>query len=158
MTCQKILMATDFSPASTAALEFASALARQWNAMLLIVHVEEPPAVMTNEYLLMPQNFYPNPRIRRMLEAVVPTDGAVRYEHRLVPGAAAEELLRMADQEHADLIVMGTHGRKGVSRLLMGSVAEAMVRHAKCPVLAIKAPVVATSESAAQTAAVTASN
>jgi nucleotide-binding universal stress UspA family protein len=139
MTCQKILVATDFSPASEAALVYASALACQWNAKLLIVHVEGPPNVMTNEFLLMTQNFYPNPEVRRRLEAVVPTDKAVKYEHRLVQGEAGEEILRLAEQEFAGLIVIGTHGRIGVSRLLMGSVAEAVVRKAKCPVLTLKA-------------------
>jgi nucleotide-binding universal stress UspA family protein len=138
MSCRKILVATDFSPASKEALRYASALARQWNAKLLIVHVEEPPVVM-NEHWVMPDNFYPNPEIRRMLEAVAPTDHDVDHEHRLVLGIAAEEIPKLAEDEHADLIVIGTHGRTGVSRILIGSVAEAVVRRAKCPVLTLKA-------------------
>jgi universal stress protein A len=55
-------------------------------------------------------------------------------------GDPAEMILRVAEEVHADLIVMGTHGRTGLSRLLMGSVAEQVVRRAPCPVLTMKAP------------------
>ena len=73
-----------------------------------------------------------------MLEAVVPTDPTVPYEHRLITGDPATAIARLAEEEQADLIVMGTHGRTGLTRLLMGSVAEAVVRRAPCPVLTYK--------------------
>lgn len=139
MTCKTILAPTDFSPASRAALAYASALAHQWDALLLIVHVEEPvAAIMLNENLESP--LYPNPETRQLLESVVPNDAQVRYEHRLALGIAAEEIPRLAEYEKVDLIVMGTHGRTGLTRLLMGSVAEAVVRRATCPVLTVKCP------------------
>ena len=59
-------------------------------------------------------------------------------EHRLVLGVASEDIVRIADEEEADLIVIGTHGRTGLKRVLMGSVAEAVMRHANCPVLTLK--------------------
>ena len=74
------------------------------------------------------------------LESLVPSDPAVKYEHRLISGAPADALVKMAEQEHVDLIVMGTHGRTGLSRALMGSVAEHVVRHSPCPVLTFKQP------------------
>ena len=62
-------------------------------------------------------------------------------EHRLREGDAAEEVLRVADDVGADLIVMGTHGRTGLGRVLMGSVAEAVLRGSRCPVLVVKGPI-----------------
>jgi nucleotide-binding universal stress UspA family protein len=75
-----------------------------------------------------------------MLQAVVPTQPNVPYEHRLVTGDPAAEIVRVADDEHVDMIVLGSHGRSGLRRLLMGSVAEVVVRKAPCPVLTFKQP------------------
>ena len=139
MNFKKILYATDFSPPSQAALRYASSLARDSGATLLIVHVEEmlvPYGSGDQVYYTPPE--YPNPQIRRILEAVVPALKNVKYEHRLVTGLAADEILRISEEEGVDLIVLGTHGRTGLSRLLMGSVAEAVMRRAKCPVLTLR--------------------
>jgi nucleotide-binding universal stress UspA family protein len=138
MNYQRILFATDFSPASDAALKYATALARDSGARLLIVHVEELPTPYAGGEMMLPQPEYPNPEIRKMLEAVVPTDKNVPYEHHLLLGTAAEDIVRLATEEKADLIVIGTHGRTGLKRVLMGSVAEAVMRHAHCPVLTLK--------------------
>jgi nucleotide-binding universal stress UspA family protein len=75
-----------------------------------------------------------------MLEAIKPTDPDVAYEHRLITGDPSTAVARLAESEGVDLIIMGTHGRTGISRLLMGSVAEAVVRRAPCPVLTYKQP------------------
>ena len=68
-----------------------------------------------------------------MLEDIKPTDPKVPHEHRLIKGEPADAIARAAELEKVDMIVMGTHGRSGVSRLLMGSVAEAVVRRASPP-------------------------
>jgi universal stress protein A len=138
MNYKKILFATDFSPASQGALQYATSLARDSGALLLILHVEELPLPYAGGEMYLAQPEYPNPEIRRMLEAVVPPDKSVRYEHRLVLGTAAEDIVKLAEEEGVDLIVMGTHGRTGLKRVLMGSVAEAVMRHASCPVLTLK--------------------
>ena len=138
MNYHRILFATDFSPASEAALKYATALARDSGARLLIVHVEELPTPYAGGEMMLPQPEYPNPEIRKMLEAVVPTDKNVAYEHHLLLGTAAEDIVRIATEEKADLSVIGTHGRTGLKRVLMGSVAEAVMRHAHCPVLTLK--------------------
>jgi len=138
MHYQKILFATDFSPASETALHYATALARDSGAELLIVHVEEMPMPYAGGEMYFAQPEYPNPEVRRMLEAVVPTDKNVKFVHRLVMGAAADDIVRVAEEEKADLIVIGTHGRTGLMRVLMGSVAESVMRYAKCPVLTVK--------------------
>ena len=77
-----------------------------------------------------------------LLEKIVARDARAGfvYEHRLVTGDPASSIVNLAEMEGADLIVMGTHGRTGFSRLLMGSVAELVVRRAKCPVLTFKQP------------------
>lgn len=138
MNAKTILFPTDFSTSSDAGLRHATALARESGAMLLIVHVEEAPIAYGGGEM-----YYglPNPdhaAIREMLQAVTPTSPGVSYEHRLIVGDPAAEIVRLAGQEGVDLIVMGTHGRTGLKRMLMGSVAEAVVRRASCPVLTFK--------------------
>ena len=76
--------------------------------------------------------------LKRMLAEVVPADPGVPYEHRLMIGSPATAIVEMAEREKVELIVMPTHGRTGLMRLLMGSVAEEVVRKAKCPVLTVK--------------------
>jgi nucleotide-binding universal stress UspA family protein len=138
MKVKKILFPTDFSHTGDAALEFATSLARDTDAVLLIVHVEESPNVYAGG------EFYygiPNPptdELHRMLEEVKPTDASVPYEHRLLNGDPASSIVRLAEEEGVGLIVMGTHGRTGFMRMIMGSVAEAVVRRANCPVLTYK--------------------
>ena len=70
----------------------------------------------------------------------MPTDPTVPVVHKLLVGDPAEAIVQQAEAEHADMIVMGTHGRTGLTRMLMGSVAEAVVRRAACPVLTVKQP------------------
>jgi len=138
MNAKKILFPTDFSHLSDAALEHASALARDTGATLLIVHVEEPPMAYGGGEMYYGIPEPDRDEVRRMTEAVRPTDPEVRFEHRLVDGSPAEEIVRVADEEHVDMIVIGTHGRTGLKRLLMGSTAEQVMRLAKCPVFVFK--------------------
>jgi len=139
MNAHKILFPTDLSPASEFCLQQATDLARARGATLLICHVEEPPLAYGGGEL-----YYGLPveqrDLRTALEAVVPTHSAVPFEHRLRSGDPASEIVRLAEEEAVELIVLGTHGRTGLKRLLMGSVAEAVVRRATCPVLTIKQP------------------
>jgi len=130
-----IVFPTDFSTASDSALEHAAALAKSMGASLLIVHVEEPPLAYGGGELYYGLPEPDSGRILAMLEAVKPKDPAVSFTHRLTMGDPAGEIVRIAEDEGAELIVLGTHGRTGVTRLLMGSVAEVVVRRAPCPVL-----------------------
>ena len=97
----------------------------------------------------------PREKILRTLKEVIPTDTRVSFEHRLIAGVPGPAIVELAQQENVDLIVMATHGRTGLTRTLMGSVAEEVVRKAKCPVLTIKpaAQTVAATRSAATCAA-----
>lgn len=140
MKMKTILFPTDFSHTGDAALELASVLARDTGAKILIVHIEEPPVAYGGGemYYGLPE---PDPeQLKKMLSSVKPSDPNIAFEQRLLTGEPANALTRLAKDEEADLIVMGTHGRTGLFRLLMGSVAEAVVRRAPCPVLTYKQP------------------
>ncbi|MBM4059244.1 MAG: universal stress protein, partial [Planctomycetes bacterium] len=138
MAAKTILFPTDFSTASDAALVHAEAIAKQSGCSLLIVHVEEPPLAYGGGelYYGLPE---PNSeRIQKMLETVKPRAADVPFEHRLIMGDPAGEVVRIASEADCEMIVMGTHGRTGLTRLLMGSVAEQIVRRAPCPVLVFR--------------------
>jgi nucleotide-binding universal stress UspA family protein len=139
MNAHKILYPTDFSTMGQTALEMATALARDRGAKLLIVHVEEPPVAYGGGELYYGIDEPNRQELQRMLSEVVPTDPSVGYEHRLLIGSPASAIVHLAEKEGVDMIVMPTHGRTGLLRLLMGSVAEEVVRKAKCPVLTVKA-------------------
>jgi len=138
---KRILFPTDFSPASEAALGYATSLARDSGSQLLILHVEEIQMPYAAGEMYLPPPTAPNPELEKMLRSVAPTDKGATCVHRLALGNPAEEIVQVAKDEGVELIVMGTHGRTGLGRLLMGSVAEAVVRRAPCPVLTLKPPV-----------------
>lgn len=135
MSQKTIVFPTDFSTASDSALHHAELLAKASGARLLIVHVEEPPLAYGGGELYYGLPEPDSERIRSMLEGVRPSDPAVPFEHKLTMGDPASEVVRIAAEVGAELIVLGTHGRTGLTRLLMGSVAELIVRRASCPVL-----------------------
>jgi nucleotide-binding universal stress UspA family protein len=118
----------------------ATTQARERGATLLIVHVEEPPSAYGGGemYYGMPDPLTED--LQRMLQEIVPSDPAVPHEHRLLTGDPANEIVRVAKEEGVEMIVMGTHGRTGLMRFLMGSVAEAVVRRAPCPVVTLRQP------------------
>jgi len=143
MTKKKVLFATDYSEASRHALQFATTLARDWDAVLLIVHVSETEQYPVGE--LYDEEPKPPAEQVAALEKVVPTDSSVTCEHKLLFGPSsseivkpADEIIRFADDQRVDAIVLGTHGRSGLDHLLMGSVAESIMRHASCPVVTIR--------------------
>jgi nucleotide-binding universal stress UspA family protein len=140
LTVRTILHPTDFSEHSRPAFELACSLARDHGAELVVLHVAPPPLSLGSGGIPMAPVHEDLAELRARLEQVRPADDRVGFRHRLAEGAAAAEILAAAADEQADLIVMGTHGRGGLSRLLMGSVAEAVVRKADCPVLTVKAP------------------
>lgn len=141
---RKILHPTDFSEPSRAAFEFACALARDYGAELIIVHVNKQTPIFAPDGIAVGVPVEEPYELRARLIEVRPTDTRVKYEHHLLEGDPAEEILKAAHSRGADLIVMGTHGNTGLARLLMGSVAECVLRRAECPVLTVKAPIPAT--------------
>jgi nucleotide-binding universal stress UspA family protein len=140
LAIKTILHPTDFSERSDFAFRLACALARDYGARLVILHVAEPPAAVAAEGVLMLPPTIDLEPLRARLQQLRPEDPKIMVEHCLVQGGAAEEILQVAQERKCDLIVMGTHGRTGLGRLLMGSVAEQVVRKASCPVLTVKTP------------------
>ena len=134
-----IVHPTDFSERSRYALNLACALARDHGSRLVVVHVAAFPVAVYGEAVLIPEpEDYQEP-LKRQLEQL-PVPDSLPVERRFEEGDPATEILRVAQETSADLIVMGTHGRTGLERLLMGSVAEEVLRKATCPVLTIKRP------------------
>jgi nucleotide-binding universal stress UspA family protein len=142
---KRILVAADLSGTSLAALEAAKTLAQLWGASLEIVHVQQPPMLAASAWMgpdSMPGRLpLPGPEPKRVVEARLrrAAEGfpPARLKLRTVRGWPPAALLEMATPERADMMVMGTHGYAGLDRLLTGSVAEAVIRRAAIPVLAV---------------------
>jgi nucleotide-binding universal stress UspA family protein len=140
LAIKMILHPTDFSERSDFAFRLACSLARDYGARLIVLHVAEPPKAVGGEGLwVIPPPLDLDP-LREQLRQLQPRDPKIQVERRLLEGHAATEILRVAEDVKCDLIVMGTHGRTGLGRLLMGSMAEQVVRKASCPVLTLKTP------------------
>jgi nucleotide-binding universal stress UspA family protein len=131
-----ILHATDFSESARRALRLAGYLAHHEGARLLVLHVTNPVTDAANVLLDDPS---PD-RKRQLLEQLNVEAPGVPFETRLAFGVASTEILKTAQETGCGLIVMGTRGRTGLGRLLMGSVAEQVVRTAPCPVATVNAP------------------
>ena len=144
MNITRILFPTDFSECSTVALEFASRLAGESKALLYIVHVDElsEPNGSTDKSGSRNATSWDAQRhdVRDSLSKVKPTIANVAYEHRYLSGSPVKEILKFAEREDIDAIVIGSHGRSRLSQLLTGSVAEGVMRTATCPVLIVKQP------------------
>ena len=138
-----ILHPTDFSERSHYALHLAAALARDHGARLLLLHVGELPAVAYGEAVLVMDRAAYATELHSKLEqeaVALPPD---RVERRVALGDTVTEIVAVAEETPCDLIVMGTHGRTGLRRVLLGSVAEQVMRRAPCPVLTVKMPFLA---------------
>jgi nucleotide-binding universal stress UspA family protein len=140
LTMKRILHPTDFSPSSLGAFQMACALARDYGATLTVLHVIAPPIVAYGEGVIPSDVTDVMGQARAQLERLEPTVPKVSVERRIVEGDAATEILRIAQESKCDAIAIGTHGRTGLGRLLMGSVAEQVMRRAACPVITVKTP------------------
>lgn len=144
----RIIAPVDFSHCSRTALNYAISLAQQLGAELRILHVCEVPALVSPDLVVtIPDQ--PTQTISEwvrseatagmedFMKEVVRPEG-VPMEIKLVAGDAPDRIAKEAEEYNADLVVMGTHGRRGVAHLIMGSVAERTLRVAPCPVLTIR--------------------
>lgn len=141
MPAQRVILCpTDFSPSSIKAFDVAGAMARDRSAPLLVLHVAPRPlSSLGGTQAVPPMPDEINLKDARDQLARLRTPEGVSMETRLEVGEAAPIILSIARETNCQLIVMGTHGRSGLGRLLMGSVAEEVVRKAPCPVLTLKA-------------------
>lgn len=143
---RRILFATDFSDASRPAAQRAVSLAKDNGAELVVVHVYEPPVRPAVDAFLVPRvydEFEAEVRSQAdqgLAPIVARAAGAgVAARPLVLRGVADEAITRAAKDEAADLVVVGTHGRGGVARLLLGSVAARVVSSSPCPVLTVPA-------------------
>jgi nucleotide-binding universal stress UspA family protein len=137
---QRILVPTDFGQTSESALHYGVELARVFGARLHLLHVFDSSTGI-RQYTV---TTFPAPENEAREQLAELLSGTDRRELRPVCesrlGAPADEILDYALQRNIDLIVMGTHGREGIARALLGSVAEIVVRKATCPVLTVHSP------------------
>lgn len=130
----KILCPTDFSDASYEAFSYAERVAQETGAEILLLHVFDvsdyyssggkPPSI--------------DPEIERRLLEMKPAASAVKVTHMALAGAAGELVCWIGQEQKCDLVIIATHGRTGLAHLLMGSVTEYVVRHARSPVMTIR--------------------
>lgn len=135
-----ILYPTDFSESARSAFALACALARDYKAELVIAHVVPPGHVFAPNGIAIPFPAEEPYEARAQLAKLHPTEPGVQADHRLLEGDPAEQILKLAASIKADVIVMATHGTSGLTRLLVGSVAESVMRQAECPVLTVRSP------------------
>ena len=145
---KKILLPTDFSGCANYALPYAAAIARATDAQIVCVHVVEPvvPAVgysgLADPMPLADISEQLEDSAERQLPKLAECDecAGLDVEEIIVHGDAAAEIVRVATEQEVDLIVISSHGRTGLGRMIFGSTAESVVRHAACPVLVVKPP------------------
>lgn len=135
MNVQRILCPVDFSESSLQAVHMATELAHQFGATIDFVHVWQPiqnfnefrgpSAAMASE----------EAEVGRQLEQIHPSRSDVRCSHHLLVGDPSQEIVELAHERSSDMVVMGTHGRTGLARWILGSVAEGVIRKSPCPVI-----------------------
>lgn len=148
MKLRSVLLPTDFSECAGHALSYATELARDSGAKLLCVHVIEPvmPSVgytgMTEPLPIADISEQMEDSATRELPKIAGCEecAGLDVEEVIAHGDPATEIVRAAQERGCDLIVISSHGRTGLGRILFGSTAEAVVRHAPCPVLVVKPP------------------
>lgn len=140
---KKILCAVDFSESSTKVSDYAKTLALKHGATVLVLYAA--PSLSQYVGFHVPPNSIENfvgeivSGAEKTMETYLNENfSGVEAEGRVVTGYAAEEILRVAEEDKVDLIVMGTHGRVGIDRILFGSVAEKVVKNSAIPVLTIR--------------------
>jgi nucleotide-binding universal stress UspA family protein len=133
-----ILHPTDFSEHSEFAFRLARALARDYNARLVLLHVAPVPTVIYAGGAVPPDPWLDTEEAKAKLRELEGQAQGVRVESQVMEGDPVDMILRAAEETNSDVIVMGTHGRTALSRLLLGSVAESVLRKAPCPVLTTK--------------------
>ena len=146
ITLKNIMVPTDFSDPSNSALKYACAFAEQFGARVYLVHVMEDPFMYapTSEGYIVPPHLHEEleAAARERLETLLTPADQEKYHATLVlkHGSPFVEIVRYAREQNMDLIVIGTHGRGPIAHMLLGSVAEKVVRKAPCPVLTVRSP------------------
>ena len=148
ISLKAILVATDFGEASDAALVYGRTLARTFGATLHVVHVTESVYITTfgaETYTAMApelQRDLDESARKQLNELLIDSDGSnpPTISAIMTSNNPAAAIVEYAKDKHVDLIITGTHGRAGVAHMVLGSVAERVVRSAPCPVLTVRHP------------------
>jgi len=140
---ERILCPVDFSEASVKAYRHAQSIAGRYHATLLVQHIVEMWQYPSGSYVLSPDMFEDFRKAlisnaERELQDFVKTSGGLQPECIVLESVAADAIVSLARARAIDLIVLGTHGRRGFDHLMLGSVTEHVLRHASCPVLAVR--------------------
>jgi nucleotide-binding universal stress UspA family protein len=144
MEIKKIVFATDFSESSVNALRYAVDLAKQYGARLYFLHVLYDVAKTSGWYVphVSMDEMYKDMEksAREELEKLFVDEmrGYEDIERIVLKGTPHEEIVTYAEEQNIDLVVIGTHGRKGIDRMIFGSTAEQVIRNAPCPVLSVR--------------------
>ncbi len=134
-----ILVATDFSDGSDKAFDQAVQLAKSTGARLAVAHAIEPAVEfpMGTTYSDIDGGYYASVDLALSARAARAEKAGVRCSTKILEGPVSSEITRWAHEIGASMIVQGTHGRTGLSHVVLGSIAEKIVRHATCPVLTV---------------------
>lgn len=146
---RRLLVPVDFSAGSRAAMALATTLARPFEASIELLHVWTPPPLFGEPLLMWTAADAPPMSLEDLARQRAATqmkdladelrrNGVREVDSTVSVGDAAREILEHARKGRHDMIVMGTHGRSGLAHVLLGSVAEKVVRHAPCPVLTVR--------------------
>jgi nucleotide-binding universal stress UspA family protein len=138
-----ILCPTDFSENSTVALHVAKDLARQNQSALIVLHVADTLGPENLGYAEAATRLQPEGHVaelRETLHRMAPAEPGLEPRYLLREGDPAAVIEQVVREQHCDLVVLGTHGRTGLDRLLMGSIADQIIRRCPCPALVVKYP------------------
>ncbi len=146
MEIKRILFATDFSEGSSNALPYAVDMAKHYGARLYFVHVIYDVSKTAGWYVPhvsideMYKDMEKSARAELEKSFIEEMRGIKDIEYIILKGTPYEEITRFVEENKIDMIVLGTHGRKGIDRMIFGSTAEQIVRNAPCPVLSVRLP------------------
>jgi nucleotide-binding universal stress UspA family protein len=136
---KRVLVATDLSQSSEKALHHAIAIARRYGAKFYLAHVVPSPSFTLAGDAIAPAAEAAARDVKRLESKLLETGALAGIQHEVVvrQGSVWQQLEQFIEQEHVDLVVAGTHGRTGLRKLVLGSVAEEIFRHSSCPVLTV---------------------
>ncbi len=137
MDAKKILVPIDLSTNSLEAIKVASSLAKVGGGEIVFLFVAIPDLPTESGYAVIEADAAVR-AAQEELQRIKPAFDDIKHSHEVRRGDPASEIVRCAQELRCDMVVMTTHGRSGLTRLLMGSVAEHVIRHAPCPVLTLR--------------------